>query len=132
MLRCIAPVCFACLAAAIIAAGCNTSAPSAPATGQTGSADHDHADHDRAGHAHDPAEMAKVNEALAKLSPEDKAAAEKQHICPVSDALLGSMGAPPKVDVNGTPVFICCEGCRETLLADSAKYLAKLKPATTP
>ena len=36
------------------------------------------------------------------------------------------MGTPIKVDVNGRPVFICCEGCRESLLAEPAKYLAKL------
>jgi Cu(I)/Ag(I) efflux system membrane fusion protein len=132
MFRFVAPVAFALFTVVVIAAGCNTSAPPAPATGQTGSADHDHAGHDHAGHTQDPAEMAKVNEALAKLSAEDKVAAEKQHACPVSDAMLGSMGAPPKVDVSGTPVFICCEGCRDKLLADSATYLAKLKPAATP
>jgi hypothetical protein len=71
--------------------------------------------------------MKDVKEALAKLSPEDAAAAEKQHICPVSNELLGSMGAPPKVDVKGQPVWICCEGCRDQLLADADKYLAKLK-----
>jgi hypothetical protein len=36
------------------------------------------------------------------------------------------MGPPPKVNVNGTTVFICCEGCRERLLAEPDKYLAKL------
>ena len=41
--------------------------------------------------------------------------------------LLGSMGTPIKVDVSGTPVFICCEGCRESLLAEPAKYLAILR-----
>ncbi len=39
---------------------------------------------------------------------------------------LGSMGAPKKVDVNGTPVFICCEDCRESLLEEPDKYLAKV------
>ncbi len=64
--------------------------------------------------------------ALAKLSPTDRAIAERQRICPVADFALGSMGTPRKVDVNGTPVFICCEGCRESLLAEPEKYLAKL------
>jgi Cu(I)/Ag(I) efflux system membrane fusion protein len=36
------------------------------------------------------------------------------------------MGTPPKVDVNGRTVFLCCEGCRARLLADPEKYLAKL------
>ncbi len=64
--------------------------------------------------------------ALRELSPEDRALAQRQRICPVADTLLGSMGTPEKVDVNGTPVFICCGGCRERLLKDPEKYLAKL------
>ncbi|NQU24467.1 MAG: efflux RND transporter periplasmic adaptor subunit [Candidatus Nealsonbacteria bacterium] len=64
--------------------------------------------------------------ALAKLSEEDRALAKRQRICPVTDARLGSMGTPPKVDVNGRTVFICCEGCREPLLEEREKYLAKL------
>jgi len=51
---------------------------------------------------------------------------DKQGICPVAEYRLGSMGTPKKVDVNGTPVFICCDGCRERLLAEPEKYLAKL------
>jgi multidrug efflux pump subunit AcrA (membrane-fusion protein) len=64
--------------------------------------------------------------ALSKLTPEDRALAERQRICPVRDYRLGAMGTPKKVDVNGTPVFICCEGCRERLLEDPDRYLAKL------
>jgi len=48
-------------------------------------------------------------------------------MCPVSDEMLGSMGAPIKIDVDGQQVWICCEGCRDPLLEDPAKYLAKLK-----
>lgn len=68
--------------------------------------------------------------ALAKLTEEDRALAEEQRICPVTEALLGSMGVPPKVDVNGRTVFICCEGCRGPLLEDSEKYLAILDEST--
>ena len=64
--------------------------------------------------------------ALANLSPEDRALAERQRMCPVGDYRLGAMGTPKKVEVNGIPVFICCEGCRERLLRDTNKYLAKL------
>lgn len=64
---------------------------------------------------------------LKELSPEDRELAKKQKICPVSEQLLGSMGKPPKVSVKDKIVFICCEGCRETLLSDPDKYLAKLK-----
>lgn len=69
---------------------------------------------------------------LSKLSPEDRRLAERQRICPVAEYKLGAMGPPTKVDVNGTPVFICCEGCRESLLAEPEKYLAKLqRPAAS-
>ncbi len=64
--------------------------------------------------------------AFAKLSVEDRALAKKQRICPVTELPLGSMGTPVKVDVNGRPVFICCEGCRKSLLGAPVKYLAKL------
>mgnify|MGYP002622872590 CR=1 FL=1 len=64
---------------------------------------------------------------LAKLSPEDRAIAEQQKICPVADMPLGSMGVPEKVMVEGRAVFICCEGCRDRLLAKPDEYLAKLK-----
>ena len=64
--------------------------------------------------------------ALSPLSVEERAAVERQRICPVAEQRLGSMGTPQKVDVDGTTVFICCEGCRERLLKEPDKYLAKL------
>lgn len=71
-------------------------------------------------------EQAEIAEALAALSEEDRAAAEKQKICPVGGGALGSMDTPVKVDLNGKTVFICCEGCEDVLKADPEKYLAKL------
>lgn len=65
---------------------------------------------------------------LAKLPAEDVAAAEKQHKCPVSGELLGSMGVPIKVDVNGRSVWICCAGCKDALLEKPDEYLGKLPP----
>jgi Cu(I)/Ag(I) efflux system membrane fusion protein len=70
---------------------------------------------------------AKITEALAKLSTEDRALAEKQQVCLVSDEPLGAMGTPKKIEVKGQAVFICCESCEEDLLANPDKYLAKLK-----
>ncbi len=64
--------------------------------------------------------------AIAELPEEDRHLAESQFVCPVTEMQLGSMGTPIKVDVAGTPVFICCEGCREGLLGESEKFLAKL------
>lgn len=71
-------------------------------------------------------DMAKMKAEVAKLSPEDAAAVTKQHNCPVTDEMLGSMGPPLKVAVGDKQVWICCEACRKELLANQAKYLAKL------
>jgi YHS domain-containing protein len=64
---------------------------------------------------------------LAELSDADRKLAEKQKVCPVTGKLLGSMGTPYKVTVKGRVVFLCCDGCEETLKADPDKYLKKLK-----
>lgn len=94
-----------------------------------GHGDHMHDDHgmhdDHTDHG--KADMEKMKAELAKLSPEDAASAEKQHFCPVSGEMLGTMGAPVKVDVNGQQVWICCEGCKDKLLANPDEYLAKLQ-----
>lgn len=95
----------------------------------------DHDGHDHSAHSGDqkpediPAaksDMEKMMEALASFSEEDKASAMKQHFCPVSGEMLGVMGEPEKIDVNGQSVWICCDGCKDKLLADPDKYLAKL------
>ena len=82
---------------------------------------------EHAGPGYDESDMEKMKVELAKLSPEDAASAEKQHFCPVSDEMLGTMGAPKKVDVMGQQVWICCDGCRDKLLKSPDQYLAKLK-----
>ncbi len=75
-------------------------------------------------------EKAEIAIQFAELSEEDRALATKQGICPVGGGPLGKMGVPPKVMVPTADgevlVFICCEGCRESLLADPETYLAKL------
>ena len=68
-----------------------------------------------------------MNEAMAKLSPDDRARAEAQKICPVSDEPLGSMGTPIKVTVDGEDVFVCCAGCVDELKNNFKKYVDKLE-----
>lgn len=73
---------------------------------------------------------AQVEAALAALSPEDRRLAEAQKFCPVlPDNLLGSMGTPVKLIVDGKPVFVCCSGCKAGALANPAATLAKLERA---
>ncbi|MHC2070847.1 efflux RND transporter periplasmic adaptor subunit [Bremerella sp. T1] len=64
--------------------------------------------------------------ALEKLPPEEMTLASAQQICPVTEMALGSMGTPPKAEVNGRTVFLCCEGCRGSLMKEPEKYLAVL------
>ena len=81
--------------------------------------------------ANSPAEAgsgtADVAKGLAELSPEDRAAAIKQGVCPVSGERLGSMGKPMKVTVKGQTVFLCCPGCEEDLRKEPDKFLQKVK-----
>ncbi len=70
--------------------------------------------------------MAEMEAGLAKLSDADRASAEKQHICPVTGDMLGTMGVPIKLTVKDQVLWICCDGCKESVEADPDKYLAKL------
>lgn len=70
---------------------------------------------------------AEIVAALAKLSPEDRQAAEAQRFCPViEDSRLGSMGPPVKVMVEGQPVFLCCAGCKAKALKDPQATLTRV------
>jgi hypothetical protein len=60
------------------------------------------------------------------LSADDRKLIEKQKVCPVSGEALGTMGDPVKVVVKGRTVFLCCDGCKEAIMADPDKYLKKL------
>ena len=68
---------------------------------------------------------------IQQLPDADQSLAVGQLICPVTEYKLGSMGVPPKVEVNGQAVFICCEGCREDLVAEPEVHLAKLETYKT-
>jgi membrane fusion protein, copper/silver efflux system len=68
----------------------------------------------------------KIREALAKLDPAERKLAEAQRLCPITGNRLGSMGAPPKLEVKGTSVFLCCDGCIDDAKADPDKTLKKV------
>lgn len=113
---------------------------SPPASTEMDHDDMNHDGHDMDGHDHSAhseqhgadeisaakSDMDKMMEALAGLPEEDRKSAMKQHFCPVSGEMLGVMGVPEKVDVNGQAVWICCDGCKDKLLAAPDEYLAKL------
>jgi hypothetical protein len=77
---------------------------------------------------------AKIADALAKLSADDRAAAEAQRFCAVeNENRLGLMGPPAKIMIKGQAVFLCCAGCESEAEADPDATLAKvaeLKEAT--
>lgn len=117
----------------LVIAGC-TSPTADSSTGPSGAAESpahgEHGEHAEQ-HAHDEAsgktDMEKMEAALAQLLPEDAESAAKQHFCPVSGEMLGTMGTPHKVEVNGQAVWICCDGCKRKLLDNPDHYLARLK-----
>jgi multidrug efflux pump subunit AcrA (membrane-fusion protein) len=70
----------------------------------------------------------KIKAALAKLSPIDRKAAELQKECPINEgSVLGSMGVPVKLSLEGESVFVCCKACQEAALADPRGTLEKVK-----
>lgn len=66
------------------------------------------------------------NSAPEQINAADRLLAEAQRYCPVTQAELGSMGAPVFEQVGGRKVALCCASCRAKLLADPTKYLAWL------
>src|SRR5207302_7018341 len=71
---------------------------------------------------------AEIRAELAKLSPEDRAAAEAQRWCAVNTGeRLGGMGPPVKLVIKGELVFLCCGGCRKRAEVDPDKTLAKVE-----
>ncbi len=64
---------------------------------------------------------------LAKLPDADRRLAEAQGVCPITDLRLGSMGVPVKMTVQGTSLFVCCEGCRDPINKDPQSALSKIQ-----
>ena len=48
------------------------------------------------------------------------------NVCPVSGEILGTMGDPVTINVEGREIRLCCAGCEKTVRAKPAKYLAKI------
>ncbi len=73
----------------------------------------------------DDAEAEEIRAALAKLSAQDRSAAERQKLCPVTGMALGSMGTPIRVKAGERTVWLCCEGCEGAFAKQPKKYLDK-------
>jgi hypothetical protein len=97
----------------------------APAAGHAGHGGHEGHGATPAQEQRAPSDMDQMRSELQKLSPEDRGSAKRQHVCPVTAKMLGTMGAPRKVEVRGQQVWICCPGCQEDLLNNADKYFPK-------
>jgi hypothetical protein len=73
------------------------------------------------------AQNTKIKAEMDKLSPEDRALAEAQRVCPVTDEPLGSMGTPIKVVIKDKPVFLCCKSCEAKAKASPDAMLEKVE-----
>lgn len=60
---------------------------------------------------------------LADATTADRAAIERQRVCPVMGSKLGEHGTPIKVTVNGGSVFVCCRGCIDKVLQQPNRYV---------
>ena len=124
------------VSAAYIAGCSKTSQPSTQKENAQASAEN-HEHHEHGDHAHGHSDMdSEVQAALAELSEEDRTAAKLQKFCAAEpENLLGSMGAPIKLMIEGQPVFLCCEGCKDAALKDPQATLAtvaKLRQSNSP
>jgi Cu(I)/Ag(I) efflux system membrane fusion protein len=73
------------------------------------------------------AEDAAIAADLAKLNVKDRRLAQEQRFCAVNNEnRLGSMGVPVKLMIQGQPVYLCCEGCRDEALANAARSLERV------
>ncbi len=69
-----------------------------------------------------------VQTALAKLNAADRKLALAQRFCPIAEgSLLGSMGPPVKLMIDGQPIFLCCEGCEDAAREKPQQTVAKVK-----
>ena len=65
---------------------------------------------------------------LAKLDPAERTAIEAQKYCAIaSGSILGSMGAPIKMQLDGQPVYLCCAGCTQKARSNPAATLAAVE-----
>ena len=70
-----------------------------------------------------------VGENIARLPAADRALAQRQRLCPITQMPLGSMGVPYKMVVQGNPLFLCCEACKAKVDSDPQAVLKKVEQA---
>lgn len=66
---------------------------------------------------------------VADATSADRAAIQRQRVCPVMGTQLGEHGTPVKVTINGNSVFVCCRGCTDKVLQQPDRYLRTMARA---
>jgi hypothetical protein len=69
--------------------------------------------------------LSKVPVTVGLLTEFDRAGMDRQRVCPVSGARLGSMGSPVKALLGDQPVYLCCKACLAKVEEDPESYLPK-------
>lgn len=69
---------------------------------------------------------------VAMLTEADRDGLDRQEVCPVTKARLGSMGTPIKVLVGQQPLYLCCRGCVSKVEERPEAYLSALRTAQRP
>jgi Cu(I)/Ag(I) efflux system membrane fusion protein len=64
---------------------------------------------------------------IAKLPDGDQALAHQQVLCPITENPLGSMGIPKKIMLNGTPILLCCDACKDMAKRTAVETLDKVE-----
>ncbi len=73
------------------------------------------------------APASKQQKNLAKLPRADRQRAQRQGTCPVTGLVLGSMGVPHKMRVQGQILYLCCQACEEQVRQDPQGVLKKFQ-----
>ena len=106
--------------------GCQGNAPPSPSANATPQPEMEHTAVDET----------EVEKAIGGLAESDQVSARAQKFCAVNkNERLGSMGVPVKIDVQGTPAFLCCAGCKRYATLHPDKVLTNLQElasANTP
>ncbi len=74
------------------------------------------------------AKLQKAKQGLAKLDPKERELAQAQKFCPIEqNNLLGEMGKPFKIQLDGQTVYLCCSSCEDRAKENKQQTLETVK-----
>jgi membrane fusion protein, copper/silver efflux system len=66
---------------------------------------------------------------IEQLPEADRKLAIAQRVCPITGAVLGSMGVPVKITLRDQPIYLCCSGCVAKAQENPDETLKKIADA---